>query len=570
MGAVRFDDFVLDALRRILRRGKQDISLRPQSLDVLVYLVEHGERAVSKRELLERFWPKAGTEDSLAHCIRDIRVALGESGHTVIKTVPRHGFRFEAEVSAVPETMQGPMPAAARNIYARIERLISQRDARPSRLLGLGALTALALVAIAAVGPALWGRADELTMMAEPSIVLLPPGPLGDETDAALATLADEIATGIWRAPRGFKPNIRPASAVKDRLGDPATIGREVGARYVVRSSARREGDVAHINVVLVEAHGGRQMSIGAFEYRLSEPGAQDRTAARIGRILASELLRLEARRPLPASPKAGHFVVLGRALLSDGRSAKTDAEAIALFEKAIAMDPENFLALSYFAKITADHILDGWAPESEHADRLDKAQDAVSRAIRLQPNSAGAHVSYGAVLRARGEYDQAIKVFERALALNKYFASAHAELGRVMIDVGRSEETERHVKRAIDLSPTDSALYIWCYWAGLAALYADRRKLALDWLVRSHAANRGYDDASWLMAVAYAHDGKEAEARKAMQDFLELRPHVTLADLGKRNSRLHPAIVPQWTRIRATVKGLGIPEGLQKAVSAH
>jgi tetratricopeptide (TPR) repeat protein/TolB-like protein len=399
-----------------------------------------------------------------------------------------------------------------------------------------------------------------LTMMAEPSIVLLPVPPLGDDGDKALANLAGEIATGIWRAPRGFKPNIRPANAIKDAGGDPTAIGRAAGARYVVRTNARREGEAMHVNIEVIEAESGRQIWLGAFEYRPGERGGQYRTAARIGRTLAAEILRTEARRPLPARVEAGHFVILGRSLMNDERSANTNGEAIALFQKAIDKDGENFLALVQFARATADHIMNGWAPESERAGRLAKAEEAVNKAIKLEPKSAGAFLTRGGVLRARGDYEQAIEAFQEALKHNPNFANAHAELGRVMIDVGQPEKTAEHVQKAVDINPDDFARYVWFSWAGVAALYMDQPGEALKWLRRSHEANRQYDNALRLMAVAYAHAGDDEHAREKMEEFRKLRPDATLADWTRPSSVRDPNIVKQRARIRETMKSLGQP----------
>jgi tetratricopeptide (TPR) repeat protein len=323
-----------------------------------------------------------------------------------------------------------------------------------------------------------------------------------------------------------------------------------------------------HLNIEVIEAESGTQVWLGAFEYRPGERGAQYRTAARIGRTLAAEILRTEARRPLPARMEAGHFVILGRSLMNDERSAKTNGEAIALFQKAIDMDGDNFLALGNFARATADHILNGWAPANEHEDRLAKAEDAINKAIKLEPKSAGAFLTRGGVLRARGDYQQAIEAFKEALKLNPNFANAHAELGRVMIDVGEPEKTAGHVQAALDINPDDFARYIWCYWAGLAALYIDQPGEALNWLRRSHEANRQYDNALRLMAVALAEAGDENEAHKKMDEFLRKRPEAKLADWERPDSVPHPNIVKERARIRETMKRLGVPERKVKAAS--
>jgi pimeloyl-ACP methyl ester carboxylesterase len=95
-----FSGYVLDLQRCALMHGDQEIQLRPKSFDVLRYLAEHAGRLVSKEELIKASWPDTFvTDDSLVQCIKDIREALADGDHQIIKTVPRRGYLFAAELS---------------------------------------------------------------------------------------------------------------------------------------------------------------------------------------------------------------------------------------------------------------------------------------------------------------------------------------------------------------------------------------------------------------------------------------------------------------------------------------
>jgi DNA-binding winged helix-turn-helix (wHTH) protein/pimeloyl-ACP methyl ester carboxylesterase len=97
---IGFGIFTLDLPGRSLLRGNDEIRLRPKSFDVLRYLVEHAGRLVSKEELIQAIWPDVFvTEDSVVQCIGDIRTALADDVHRIIKTVPRRGYLFAAELS---------------------------------------------------------------------------------------------------------------------------------------------------------------------------------------------------------------------------------------------------------------------------------------------------------------------------------------------------------------------------------------------------------------------------------------------------------------------------------------
>lgn len=566
MGALRFSTFTLELSEPALSRGGKEIPLRPQSLKVLVYLAKRSGETITGKELIESLWddPRQASSNSLAQCITDIREALGDADHRIIRSVPRRGYVLAAPVSAMEAAPRAapsePRPDTAA-IAAVLARLLGAVHHRPYATL---AALALAAVLLAGGGWALSngaGRPAELTMIAVPSIVVLPAKPLGDDTDAALAILADEIAAGVWRAARGFDADIRPTSAVKDALADPKAIGRQLKVRYIVRSLARREADDLHINIELIEAESVRQVWVGAFNYRLGQPGAQRRTAAFIGRTLAAELLRAEVRRPLPARPGAGHYTMLGRALVTEKISAEKNARAIAYFEKAISTEPNHFLSLVHLARATGGYILTGWCPANEREARLAKAEDAIQRALQLEPKSAHAHAAHGHVLRAKGEYPQAIEALKLALRHNPDFVHARAELGRTLIDIGQPEQAVTEIERAIEMSPTDISLYTWYYWAGLAALHSSDHAGALKWLQTSLNINRSHDNTLRLMAVALAYAGQEEEARKKIEQFLKARPGDTLDDWRRPNWDSHPEVTARRQRMRATLKRLGVPE---------
>ncbi|HKE58346.1 MAG TPA: winged helix-turn-helix domain-containing protein [Pyrinomonadaceae bacterium] len=94
-----FADVTLDLTRGCLLRGEAVVKLRPKSFEVLKHLVENSGRLVSKEELIGAVWAgTAVTDDSLVQCLIEVRRALGVDGPHIIKTVPRRGYIFDAEV----------------------------------------------------------------------------------------------------------------------------------------------------------------------------------------------------------------------------------------------------------------------------------------------------------------------------------------------------------------------------------------------------------------------------------------------------------------------------------------
>jgi pimeloyl-ACP methyl ester carboxylesterase len=98
--AIHFDGYTLDLQQCVLRRGRDEIALRPKSFDVLRYLAENAGRVVGKEELMKAAWPGIFvTDDAVVKCIGDIRTALADDAHRIIRTAPRRGYLFCVETS---------------------------------------------------------------------------------------------------------------------------------------------------------------------------------------------------------------------------------------------------------------------------------------------------------------------------------------------------------------------------------------------------------------------------------------------------------------------------------------
>jgi Tol biopolymer transport system component/DNA-binding winged helix-turn-helix (wHTH) protein len=96
-----FGPYRLDAERRLLSRQGQVVPLTPKVLDTLLVLVENRGHVVGKEELMKAVWPDTFVEEgNLTQNISTLRKVLGESSteHMYIKTVPKQGYRFIAQV----------------------------------------------------------------------------------------------------------------------------------------------------------------------------------------------------------------------------------------------------------------------------------------------------------------------------------------------------------------------------------------------------------------------------------------------------------------------------------------
>ncbi|HMF56086.1 MAG TPA: LpqB family beta-propeller domain-containing protein, partial [Pyrinomonadaceae bacterium] len=99
----KFGPFILEATERALLREGEPVALTSKAFETLLVLVENSGRLVKKGELMERVWPDTFVEEkTLAQNVFTLRKVLGQDeADKYIETVPKHGYRFVAEVQVV-------------------------------------------------------------------------------------------------------------------------------------------------------------------------------------------------------------------------------------------------------------------------------------------------------------------------------------------------------------------------------------------------------------------------------------------------------------------------------------
>ena len=130
---MQLGDHRLDLDAQVLRdRDGAAVSLRPQAWSVLCLLAANAGRVVTKEQMLDTVWPgRVVTDGSLAQAVRDVRAALGATGHDLVKTVARRGYML-----AVP--MARDVPGVRPALPAATDALIGREDALDAVLALLG------------------------------------------------------------------------------------------------------------------------------------------------------------------------------------------------------------------------------------------------------------------------------------------------------------------------------------------------------------------------------------------------------------------------------------------------
>jgi DNA-binding winged helix-turn-helix (wHTH) protein len=113
-----FGPFRLDVRQRELLRNGVPVPLRHKAFDLLLVLVENRNSVVEKKELMRLVWPDSEVEENNLTVQKRALVAVLGDGY--IQTVPRHGYRFIAEVREITAggEMTSRVPIAVQQSFA--------------------------------------------------------------------------------------------------------------------------------------------------------------------------------------------------------------------------------------------------------------------------------------------------------------------------------------------------------------------------------------------------------------------------------------------------------------------
>jgi adenylate cyclase len=532
---LRFADFVLDLARCSLRRGADDVQLRPKAFDMLCYMARHPGRLIPKDELVAATWPGLFvTDDSLVQCIKDIRDALNDGEHRIIQTVPRRGYLFAAEVHAAAPPAQSIVA-----IEPRMPRELGQRAwvLPPARMAIV--LTA-ALVLLAALGSWLlidsgrWLPGSGSTHAERKSIAVLPLASVSNpSTDDYFAEgLTEDIISALGRFQEISVRSRGAVASYKGRTPRPQDVGRDLGVRYVIEGSVRRTDEHVRISIQLSDAERGTVLWAHQYESALKDIFAvQDDITRRIAGSLVVRLNALELARVATKPPErleAYDLVLRGRDLLARvTRSA--NAQARSMFEKAIAIDPTYVPALVGLGNVDLNAVRYGWTVDP--AEALRRAEQLGHKAITADASNPGAHALLGRVYIRRGDLERALDAMNRAIALNPSDPDSHAGLGNALLLLGDIDNAIKAIETAIQLHP---AISVTNYFRlGMAYIIAGRPNDAIRTLERAVVRGEQNVYLHGMLAGAYAESGRKDAARRQAEKVRQLSAVFEGGELG-------------------------------------
>ena len=430
---------------------------------------------------------------------------------------------------------------------------------RPRRRLLTGIVAAAALIGAAALVWALrpGGGAPGSRVAADRSLAVLPLASLsGDKDDDYFGIgLAEEITRAL--AKNGVRVIGRTSAAALQAKGlDDRAIARELQVASLLTGTVQRAAGQVRITVALLSAGDGEVRWTEKYDRPLANVFAlQDEIARTVADTLLGTLGRSSRAAPAKAEtadPEA-HALFLQGLVLFNRRGARNLQQAIALFQRAAARDPQYARARATMAMALA--VLPAYVVDST-TPLVTSAVAEADRAIAMDSTIPESYAALGYGYSLIGELDKAETSFRRALALDSTVASTWGWYGLLANRLGDFAAAHDRVARGLTLEPASMIARIWdaqilhlerrfaaadslsaatmeldstfmlaWTWRANAMLATGRTGEAISLLQRRLAATPAGrpEEPHGVLAYAYAVAGRDAEAR-ALLDSLRVR----------------------------------------------
>jgi TolB-like protein/Tfp pilus assembly protein PilF len=346
------------------------------------------------------------------------------------------------------------------------------------------------------------------------------------ELKALADGLSEEVITGLSRF--SYLRVIARGSTAKysSEAGDVRTVGKELGARYVMEGSLRQAGSKLRLAVQLVDTASGAHLWAETYERTFTLESVfevQDDLVPRIVSTVADGYGVLprtmsEALRSKNEDALSPHEALLRAFSFFGHITPEEHATVRRILERAVHEAPDQADCWAMLAQMYNVEFADEFNPQP---NPLDRSLTAAQRAISLAPTHALGYYALAFVYFFRKEIAPFRAAAERALTLNPMDGYVLGQLGILMDHTGDLERGGRMVETAMQLNPNHPRVLRFTNF--VAAYRQGKYAEALEAAVRINMP--GFFHFHAVLAATLGQLGQREAANKALRDVLALRP---------------------------------------------
>ena len=536
--------FILNGYRlepdtRLLLHNGRAVHLPHRPFQVLLYLIEHRDRLVSRSELLELFWEGRDVYDiTLTKCVGKIRKALNDQMDQprFIETRYAEGYRYvgpleeklvdDRSIVEIERTRgvrvvveqdeihsSDPTSEAVINVPTQVSRA-TVAGGKMSRRAMLAVVTCSVITLTALAALVIDRRPNSASSPPVNSIAVLPLKNLtGDPANEYLSDGLSETLINSLSRIDGLKVISRgSAFNFKDKEVDPREVGKKLGVGAVLVGTVNKTDKNIRVAVRLVSTDDGRVLWVSDNYDRPSGDilAIQDD----IARGVTSGLkLNLSAQteqkivRHQTNNREAYEAYLKGRYYWNERTITHALDKAISSFADAVEKDPKYALAYSGLAD---SYVMSYWYTPMSSNEAFVKARQAAEKAVQLDDSLSEAHTSLAAVAENEWNWQVAEAEYRRAIELNPNYATAHHWYALHLLGLNKPEQAIEEIQRAREADPlsfpinADVGYVFYCARRYDEAITEYRKALEL---------NADFPMALQGLAQTYVKSGKPKEA---------------------------------------------------------
>ena len=448
----------------------------------------------------------------------------------------------------------------------------------------------LAVVLLAGVGLVWWQPWKEelepasvehmaLPLPDKPSIAVLPFENISSDPEQAYFAdgMTEDLITDLSKLSGIFVISRNSTWTYKDKPVKPQRVAEELGVRYVLEGSVRRQGDQVRINAQLIDAIDGHHLWAERYDGPLSNVFTlQDNVIQKIVAALAINLTnaeKTEVARAETDNPLAYDAFLQGVDHLR--RDTEDDTlTAMSLFEKAIEIDPNYGRAYAALAAANWNIVVSLWYSTAgtgwERAWK--RLNDNLNKAMET-PTSLAYAIS-AEILAWEGRFDEAFVEINRAMALSPNDPDNHISKAKILNATGRAPEAEEAVRWAMRLDPRYSPENLRVLARSL--FHQERYEEAVETLQRVVSQGSDVIEDYATLAASFGYLGQIEQVPDVIQKYNEIAvpsgmDPMTVQEMGWYWYGIMFNYDDTYrARLQEGLRKAGVPEGAGVDLSPH
>lgn len=425
--------------------------------------------------------------------------------------------------------------------------------------LALGIAPTVLVVAAAGIFFADRWRNGDRPAPDRPAIAVLPFVNMSDDLqqDYFADGMTEDLITDLSKIAGLFVISRNSTFVYKGKAITPAEVADDLGVRYLLEGSVRRQGDQLRVNAQLIDTATSGHLWAERYDRTVTDVfSLQDDITRQI--VAALELEMTETDREKLARKEITDVRAYDAYLqgweLYRRNTPRDHWAAISQFGEAIAVDPNYGRANAALALTYYDIADFSWSDQLGLSEEmvLSRSRQYLDKALQYPTSTA--HLLQGEWLRVGGRFDEAIAEFELAVALEPSDLYALANLSNILTSAGRADDGLEAIERAMQIDPHYPALYL--HYLAKAQFGLDRFTEAAEAWERETTRNPELTWGYVFLAAAYGHLGRIPEARAA----------IAKADAGFEGWARTTVLMASQTAYRERADLERLLDGLRKA----